>query len=375
VRAGCWARCRCQPLLHRPRTWFFDQLITCAAGDGLGQVVLLAAGMDTRAFRLPLPAATVLYQLDDPAVHAGKQAILDREHAVPCCARRPVAADLAGARWPASLAAAGFDPAALAVFVAEGLTRYLPGQAVTLLLDQAAGIAGLMLGTTGDPGDIAGEARHAERLGFDLAASGEHVFFTARWPAHSSSWPAVTWRYVGETVALLAGRAPKLRQAVRGAKKAGHAYVVLDGTLIPAGRVAADRPFYSGKHKRHGMNLQVIASPDGGILWVSGALPGSVHDKKAEWIWGALAELEAAGLVTLADKGYQGSTYAKIPCRRQYKPGSQKQANRAHARLRAPGERANAQLKAWRILRKLRCCPWHAGQLAKAIHTLKVHAE
>ena len=57
------------------------------------------------------------------------------------------------------------------------------------------------------------------------------------------------------------------------------------------------------------MNLQVIASPDGDILWMSGALPGSVHDKKAEWIWGVLAELEAAGLVTLADKGYQGSTY------------------------------------------------------------------
>jgi DDE superfamily endonuclease/Helix-turn-helix of DDE superfamily endonuclease len=180
------------------------------------------------------------------------------------------------------------------------------------------------------------------------------------------------WRYVSETVALLAARAPKLRQAVRDAKKSGYAYVVLDGTLIPIDRVAADRPFYSGKHKRHGMNLQVIASPDGGILWVSGAVPGSVHDKKAEWIWGVLAELEAAGLVTLADKGYQGSTYAKLPYRGKHKPESQKQANRAHAKLRAPGERANAQLKTWHILRKLRCCPWRAGQLAKAIHVLQI---
>jgi hypothetical protein len=90
---------------------------------------------------------------------------------------------------------------------------------------------------------------------------------------------------------------------VRDAKKAGWAYVVLDGTLIPIDRVAADRPFYSGKHKRHGMNLQVIASPGGDILRVSGALPGSVHD------------------------------------------------NKAHAKLRVPGERANAQLKTWRILR------------------------
>jgi Helix-turn-helix of DDE superfamily endonuclease len=68
------------------------------------------------------------------------------------------------------------------------------------------------------------------------------------------------WRYVSETVALLAARAPRLRKAVRDAKKAGHAYVVADGTLIPVNRVAADRPFYSGKHQRHGMNLQVIAS-------------------------------------------------------------------------------------------------------------------
>jgi DDE superfamily endonuclease/Helix-turn-helix of DDE superfamily endonuclease len=185
---------------------------------------------------------------------------------------------------------------------------------------------------------------------------------------------ATAWRYVNETVELLAARAPKLRKAVRDAVKAGYAYVVLDGTLIPIDRVAADRPFYSGKHKKHGMNLQVIASPCGDILWVSGALPGSVHDKKAEWIWGVLAELEAAGLITLADKGYQGTTWAKIPYRGKNKPESQKEANRAHAKLRAPGERANAQLKNWQILRKLRCCPWRAGQLAKAIHALEIHA-
>jgi len=120
---------------------------------------------------------------------------------------------------------------------------------------------------------------------------------------------------VNEVVALLAARAPKLRKAVRDAGNAGHAYVIVDGTLIPIDRVAAGRPFYSGKHKKHGMNLQVIASPHGDLLWVSGALPGSVHDKKAEWIWGGIAELEKAGLVTLADKGYQGSTWAKTPTR------------------------------------------------------------
>ncbi len=93
---------------------------------------------------------------------------------------------------------------------------------------------------------------------------------------------STAWRFVNETVAPLAGRAPKLRRAVRDAKKAGYAYVVVDGTLIPIDRVAADRPFYSGKHRRHRMNLQVIAGPGGDVLWVSRALPGSVHDKKAE---------------------------------------------------------------------------------------------
>ena len=185
---------------------------------------------------------------------------------------------------------------------------------------------------------------------------------------------ATAWRYVEETTALLAARAPKLRKAVRDAKRAGHAYVIVDGTLIPIDRVARDKPFYSGKHKRHGMNLQVIASPDGDVLWVSGALPGSVHDKKAEWIWGVLDELEEQGLVTLADKGYQGSKWAKVPYKGKNKPEPQKEANRAHAKLRALGERANAQLKTWNILDKLRCCPWKAGRLAKAIHTLQLHA-
>jgi hypothetical protein len=82
--------------------------------------------------------------------------------------------------------------------------------------------------------------------------------------------------------------------------------VVLDGTLIPIDRVAAGRPFYSGKHKRHGMNLQVIASPEGTILWVSRALRGSTHDLRAARIWGIIRHLAAAGLIVLADSGYQG---------------------------------------------------------------------
>src|SRR5512140_2010309 len=183
---------------------------------------------------------------------------------------------------------------------------------------------------------------------------------------------ATAWRYVTETTGLLAARSPQLRRALAKATKAGHAFVVLDGTLIPIDRLAADRPFYSGKHHKHGMNLQVIASPDGQILWVSGPLPGAVHDLTAARIWGIVRELAASGLVTLADKGYIGAgEHVRVPYRGRNKPASQKAANRAHAQLRSPAERANAQLKTWRILRKLRCCPWRAGQLAKAIHVLQ----
>ena len=69
-------------------------------------------------------------------------------------------------------------------------------------------------------------------------------------------------------------------------------------------------------------------------------------------------------------KGYLGEDDIRTPYRVRNKPASQQDASRAHARLRAPGERASAQLKSWRIVRKLRCCPWRAGQLATAIHVL-----
>jgi hypothetical protein len=135
----------------------------------------------------------------------------------------------------------------------------------------------------------------------------------------------------------LAGRpVPQAAQGLRQAKKAGHAYVVIDGTLIPIDRLAADRPFYSGKHRRHGMNLQVIASPQGDILWVSGPLPGAVHDLTAARIWGIARELAAAGLIVLADKGYHGAgDHIRTPCKGKNKPESQKAANCAHATLRS----------------------------------------
>lgn len=186
---------------------------------------------------------------------------------------------------------------------------------------------------------------------------------------------ATAWRYVEETVTLLSARSPKLGQALRKAKRDGLHYLVLDGTLIRTDRIKADRPYFSGKHRVHGMNVQVIATPDGTILWTSGALPGKTHDLSAARIWGILRALERAGIVTLADKGYQGAEGPLItPYKGRNKRESQKRSNRAHARLRGPGERANAQLKGWKILRKLRCSPSKAGHLCKAIAVLQNHS-
>ncbi|NIJ09818.1 hypothetical protein FHU38_000162 [Saccharomonospora amisosensis] len=104
-------------------------------------------------------------------------------------------------------------------------------------------------------------------------------------------------------------------------------------------------------------------------------MPGSTHDTTAARIWNILTALRDAGLIALGDKGYHGydrtGQQVMTPYKGRNKPASQKDANRAHTRLRGPGERAHAQLKTWRILRKPRCCPRRTERIAKAIHVLQ----
>ncbi|MFD0884669.1 transposase family protein [Streptosporangium algeriense] len=133
-------------------------------------------------------------------------------------------------------------------------------------------------------------------------------------------------------------------------------------------RVAADRPCYFGRHRHHGVNIQVISAPDGTPLWISGSPPGAVHDLKAARIWDVIRRLAASGPVTLADNGYAGAgEKVLVPYKGRNKPSSQKNAGSAHARPRAPAERANAQLKGRHVVRKLRCCPLCAGRRVKEI--------
>ncbi len=116
------------------RSRFFDDYLTRAAREGIGQVVLLAAGLDSRAFRLDWPAGCELFEIDQPEVLDFKNAVLDAQRARPRCDRRTVAVDLRE-DWPPALREAGFDPGRPTAWLAEGLLPYLPPQAEQSLFD------------------------------------------------------------------------------------------------------------------------------------------------------------------------------------------------------------------------------------------------
>ena len=179
------------------------------------------------------------------------------------------------------------------------------------------------------------------------------------------------YRYITEAIELLAALAPTLAEAVRAAST--KAYLILDGTLLPIDRIAADRPFYSGKHKKHGMNVQVIADPKGRLLWASPALAGAVHDVRAAREHGIIDALAQADIDCWADKGYQGAGgTVRLPYRGRWDSLSagQQAVNRSHAKVRALVEQAIATLKSWRLLRKLRCSTTRITSLVQAVLTL-----
>ena len=196
---------------------------------------------------------------------------------------------------------------------------------------------------------------------------------------------STVYRYLREALELLAALAPTLGEAIEVAR--GKAFVILDGTLLRIDRVGmgsgGDRAYYSGKHKCHGLNVQVIADPIGRMVWISPPLPGARHDMGAAREHGIIAALNTAGISTIADTAYQGGGPAvRVPQRRRrldpdtgrYRrlSRSQKQVNTAHARQRGPGERANAELKNWKVLRKIRSSPNQASELVAAIQTLMI---
>ncbi|CAL9604896.1 IS5 family transposase ISAmi2 [Nocardiopsis dassonvillei] len=106
------------------------------------------------------------------------------------------------------------------------------------------------------------------------------------------------------------------------------------------------------------MDIQIVSAPDGEPVWTSWSLPGTVHDTRAARIWQIAERIEAAGFIGLGDKGYVGlAEVVFCPFKGRGKLQWKRDANSVHAKLRAPGERAIAQLKNWTVLRRLRCCP------------------
>src|SRR6185312_11043295 len=110
------------------RTHFFDEFFASAAAAGVRQHVILAAGLDSRSYRLDWPKDTVVYEIDMPAVLDYKTATLNAAGATPSTTRREVAIDLRH-DWPAALRDAGFDSDAPTAWLAEGLLPFLPGTA------------------------------------------------------------------------------------------------------------------------------------------------------------------------------------------------------------------------------------------------------
>jgi methyltransferase (TIGR00027 family) len=116
------------------RTKFFDDFFLDATAAGIDQAVILASGLDSRAYRLQWPAGTVVYEVDQPQVIAFKTKALADIGAEPTAERRVVAIDLRS-DWPAALKEAGFDPEKPTAWSAEGLLGYLPPEAQDKLLD------------------------------------------------------------------------------------------------------------------------------------------------------------------------------------------------------------------------------------------------
>ncbi|WP_329561184.1 class I SAM-dependent methyltransferase [Kitasatospora sp. NBC_01266] len=116
------------------RTRVLDDFLLRSVHAGARQVVLLGAGLDTRAFRLDWPPGCVVFEIDRAGVLAFKHQVLERQAATPKAARVPIPTDLR-ADWVTALTDAGFDPAAPSVWLAEGLLFYLPNAVETELID------------------------------------------------------------------------------------------------------------------------------------------------------------------------------------------------------------------------------------------------
>jgi methyltransferase (TIGR00027 family) len=201
------------------RSRFFDEYFLDASSAGIRQVVLLAAGLDTRAFRLPWPARVELFEIDQPKVLEFKDSVLAEQGALAGCARHTVPIDLR-ADWPEALLRANFDPQRPTAWLAEGLLLYLPGTAEEALFAHVHRLsaAGSAFATDESKPDLHNELHHPayqdarRRLGVDFSAlrpnderpDPQRWFRDHGWQVTTMSRTQVASRY-GRTLGEFAG--------------------------------------------------------------------------------------------------------------------------------------------------------------------------
>ncbi|AZZ43257.1 IS5/IS1182 family transposase [Acidipropionibacterium jensenii] len=187
---------------------------------------------------------------------------------------------------------------------------------------------------------------------------------------------ASAYRYLHEALDVVADHAPDLPNVLEQQHHSGAGFVCLDGTLIATNAVQIPSPqgngndwWYSGKHHRHGGNVQVLTDSTGFPIWTSPVTPGSTHDITAarEHALPALYPAAAKGLPTLTDKGYHGAGIGiQHAVKGHHLDPDNRCRNRLLTGLRAPAERANAILKHFKALQKVTLNPWRITQITRS---------
>lgn len=196
------------------------------------------------------------------------------------------------------------------------------------------------------------------------------------------------YKYLHEAIDALAAQAPDLADALAEANGQGWSHVNLDGTLIATDRVATPGPgsadlWWSGKHKHHGGNIQVVSDPGGWPIWTSEVRPGREHDtscaRAAAGLVDGLENLWHHNILTLVDLGYIGvCDFFRAPVKKpQWRKLNLKEViyNRVFRAIHGIGERANSLLKTtFKALRRVSLDPWRIGDITRAALVL-LHLE